>query len=118
MNSYASLFIKIISDTPINEEILIKILTIGLSPAVPLTPTHAVDLVEQLVKRAALAFAECRFSSGAAVIRAAIINKLMIIKKHFFSEPIGLIVTKIEFIELLFNSFTYRGAEGFNLPQG
>lgn len=58
------MFLKIIGDAAINEDVLIKILTIGLSPNLPLNQMAAIDLTEQLVKRAAFAAVEGKFATG------------------------------------------------------
>ena len=45
--------LRIASETPVLEDTLMRILVIGLSQDFPLSPPDAVELVDQLVKRAA-----------------------------------------------------------------
>ena len=49
-----SFYLRIVSEGPVDEEVLMTPLSTSLSAA-PIDPTDAVDFVEQLTKRAALA---------------------------------------------------------------
>lgn len=48
-----TLFMRMASEVPILESTIVTILAIGISKELPLSPSEAFDLTEQIVKRAA-----------------------------------------------------------------
>ena len=54
------LLLSLLSEVPVQEDTLMRILVIGLSKELPLTAGEALDLADKLVKRAAVLYAEGR----------------------------------------------------------
>nr|CAD7403102.1 unnamed protein product [Timema poppensis] len=82
---------RLASEVPLLQNTLIRILVIGLSKDHPLPPPDTLELVDQLLKRAANLSSE-----GFPMIQAE----------------------KLEIIDLLFNLSTYHHPENIDLPQG
>ena len=53
------LMLKLASDSPVMEDTLMRLLVIGLLPDLPLSAPDAVELVDQLVCRAAALSQDC-----------------------------------------------------------
>lgn len=86
------LMIRLASDVPALEDTLIRILIIGMSKEHPLNPSDALELVEQLVRRASAIYKED-------------------------SQPV-LLVERTELIEIVFHLCAYHHPENITLPSG
>ncbi|XP_033752257.1 integrator complex subunit 1-like [Pecten maximus] len=83
--------IRIASESPVLEDTLMRILVIGLSPDIPINPPDAVELVDQLVKRAA-----CLSCDGEKVLQ----------------------MERLELVDALLNLCSYRHPTDISLPKG
>ncbi|XP_077510798.1 integrator complex subunit 1 [Amblyomma americanum] len=86
------LMIRLASDVPALEDTLIRILIIGMSKEHPLSPSDAMELVDQLIRRAAAIYKED-------------------------SHPV-LVVERTELIEIIFHLCAYHHPENITLPAG
>ncbi|XP_064459431.1 integrator complex subunit 1-like [Ornithodoros turicata] len=84
--------LRLASDVPVLEDMFIRVLIIGMSKDHPLNPSDALELVEQLVRRAASIFKED-------------------------THPV-LAVERTELIDLLFHLCAYHHPENISLPSG
>ncbi|ESO87352.1 hypothetical protein LOTGIDRAFT_107278 [Lottia gigantea] len=87
-----NMMLRLSTESPVLEDTLMRILVIGLSRELPLTPVDAVELADQLIKRAA-----------------------------GLNQELGLEVLQVERLELidaLLNLCTYRYPENITLPKG
>ncbi|KAK2152727.1 hypothetical protein LSH36_320g00001 [Paralvinella palmiformis] len=86
-----STMLRLVSEVPVLEDTLLRILIMGLTREVPVNATDAIELVDQLITRAAL-----QASDDFQV----------------------LVVERVDFIDLLLNLCTYRHPENISLPKG
>lgn len=86
------LMLRLASDVPALEDTLIRVLIMGMSKEHPLSASDALELVDQLVRRAASIYKED-------------------------SHPV-LIVERMEFSELIFHLCAYHHPENISLPAG
>ncbi|KAL3185664.1 hypothetical protein MRX96_028572 [Rhipicephalus microplus] len=86
------LMLRLSSDVPALEDTLIRILIIGMSKEHPLNPSDALELVDQLIRRAAAIYKED-------------------------SHPV-LVVERTELIEIIFHLCAYHHPENITLPAG
>lgn len=86
------LMLRLASDVPALEDTLIRILIIGMSKEHPLNPSDALELVDQLIRRAAAIYKED-------------------------SHPV-LVVERTELIEIIFHLCAYHHPENITLPAG
>ncbi|XP_030761585.1 integrator complex subunit 1 isoform X2 [Sitophilus oryzae] len=86
-----NLFLRLASEVPLLQTTLLRVLLIGINKEYPITPTEIVDIVDQLIKRA-----------------ANLPNDL---------EP-PLFVDKLEIVDLIFNLCSYNYPENITLPHG
>lgn len=86
-----TLFMRMASEVPILESTIVTILATGISKELPLSPSEAFDLTEQIVKRA-----------------ASIHNPVIPVLK----------VEKTKILDLVFNLSAYRHPENIDLPTG
>lgn len=86
------LMLRLASDVPALEDTLIRVLIMGMSKEHPLSASDALELVDQLVRRAASIYKED-------------------------SHPV-LIVEQMEFSELIFHLCAYHHPENISLPAG
>uniref|UniRef100_A0A915IFF1 DUF3677 domain-containing protein n=1 Tax=Romanomermis culicivorax TaxID=13658 RepID=A0A915IFF1_ROMCU len=93
-----NLCLKIIQESPVNEEILYKICLVGALPNLSLHFSQAIDLVDQMIKKVAAACSDGKF--------------------FFFDSPSSIKITKLELIELLFSCCTYKVPDLSSLPTG
>lgn len=59
-----SLYIKTIQESPIDENLLAKICQIGLNSNLSLAASHAIDLVDQILKKVVQACVDGKFLNG------------------------------------------------------
>ncbi|OWF40859.1 integrator complex subunit 1-like [Mizuhopecten yessoensis] len=83
--------LRIASESPVLEDTLMRILVIGLSPDIPINPPDAVELVDQLVKRAASLSCD-----GEKVLQ----------------------MERLELVDALLNLCSYRHPTDISLPKG
>ncbi|KAL3877747.1 hypothetical protein ACJMK2_035409 [Sinanodonta woodiana] len=83
--------LRLASECPVQEDTLMRILVIGLSRELPLGPNDALEMADQLMKRAA-----SLYTSGRAVLH----------------------VERFELVDALFNLCTYRHPDNIVLPKG
>ncbi|KAK3607441.1 hypothetical protein CHS0354_035142 [Potamilus streckersoni] len=83
--------LRLASECPVQEDTLMRILVIGLSRELPLGPNDALEMADQLIKRAA-----SLYTSGRAVLH----------------------VERFELVDALFNLCTYRHPDNIVLPKG
>ncbi|XP_069125387.1 integrator complex subunit 1-like [Argopecten irradians] len=83
--------LRIASESPVLEDTLMRILVIGLSPDIPMNPADAVELVDQLVKRAASLSCD-----GEKVLQ----------------------MERLELVDALLNLCSYRHPTDISLPKG
>ncbi|XP_050499679.1 integrator complex subunit 1 [Diabrotica virgifera virgifera] len=86
-----NLFLRLTSEVPLLQTTLLRILLIGISKEHPITAQEAIDVCDQLIKRAANLPQDCAPS---------------------------LVVDKIEIIDFFFNLCSYNYPENFALPPG
>lgn len=86
------LMLRLASDVPALEDTLIRILIIGMSKEHPLNPSDALELVDQLIRRAAAIYKEDL-------------------------HPV-LVVERTELIEIIFHLCAYHHPENITLPAG
>ncbi|KAL1124337.1 hypothetical protein AAG570_000966 [Ranatra chinensis] len=86
-----NLFMRMSTEVPVLEETLITVLALGLSKDHPLTPVEALEISEQVVRRA-------------ASVQTSIIPVLK--------------TDKIKIFDLVFNLCAYRHPENIDLPTG
>ncbi|XP_050313289.1 integrator complex subunit 1 isoform X2 [Anthonomus grandis grandis] len=86
-----NLFLRLASEVPLLQATLLRILLIGLSKEHPYNPPEIVDIVDQLIKRAANLPQDCGPS---------------------------LIVDKVEILDFFFNLCSYNYPENITLPHG
>ncbi|XP_002435477.4 integrator complex subunit 1 [Ixodes scapularis] len=86
------LMLRLASDVPVLEDTLFRILVIGMSKEHPLNPSDALELVEQLVRRASAIYKED-------------------------SHPV-LVVERTDLIEIIFHLCAYHHPENITLPSG
>ncbi|GAB1607705.1 integrator complex subunit 1 [Argonauta hians] len=91
IESDRALMLRIASEVPVLEDTLMRVLVIGLSRELSLSSADAVELADQLIKRAAMIRLE-----GVEVLR----------------------VTRLEFVDALMNLCAYRHPENIVLPKG
>ncbi|XP_029649485.1 integrator complex subunit 1 isoform X1 [Octopus sinensis] len=91
LESDRALMLRIASEVPVLEDTLMRVLVIGLSRELSLSSADAVELADQLIKRAAMIRLE-----GVEVLR----------------------VTRLEFVDALMNLCAYRHPENIVLPKG
>lgn len=87
-----ALFMRLASEIPLLQNILLRVLVIGLSKEHPLSPAEALELADQLVRRAAAIPTHEKLSM--------------------------LIVDKLEVMELVFNLCAYHHPDNIDLPAG
>uniref|UniRef100_A0A023EZS6 Uncharacterized protein n=1 Tax=Triatoma infestans TaxID=30076 RepID=A0A023EZS6_TRIIF len=86
-----AIFMRMGSDVPVNETTVVTLLAVGLSKEHPLSPSDALDLVLEIVKRA-----------------AAISSPLIPVLK----------IENEKIVDLLFNLCAYRHPDNIDLPAG
>ncbi|XP_072168172.1 integrator complex subunit 1-like [Diadema setosum] len=85
------LLLSLLSEVPVQEDTLMRLLIMGLERTIPLAAGEALDLVDKLVKRAAVLHAE----------------DFLVLK-----------VERNELIDIVMNSCVYHHPENITLPQG
>ncbi|XP_060529675.1 integrator complex subunit 1 [Cylas formicarius] len=86
-----NLFLRLASEVPLLQATLLRVLLIGISKEHPIAPTDAIEIVDQLIKRAANLPQDC-------------------------VPP--LVVDKVEILDFFFNLCGYNYPENITLPHG
>jgi integrator complex subunit 1 len=102
------LLFRLVSEVPVQEDTLMRVLVMGLTREMHLNPTDSLDMADRLVRRAAALYTEgC----------IALLNASLPYFCHFADFPV-LQVERLELINALLNLCAYKHPENISLPKG